>query len=244
MRRAAALIALLSTSCATMEHKLDRVDPAIPASWTAGSPSLAESEAALPAVTYKQIFTDPRLQTLIEQALVNNRDLMTAAANVAAAREQVRIQRAQQFPQLNGSAGVTLTGERSSSSSGSSSGSGNSKSGVSADYTAGLGVPNFEVDLFGRLRSLTHVQLERYLATEAGARSTRLTLVSDIASAWLNPFSRCLRAAACRSSRTTSARRWLCRCRGRSATRIWSRARRRFLRSPTRTFSATRVCRP
>ena len=186
MKRAAALIALLSTSCATMEPKLDRVDPAIPASWTAGSLSLAESEAALPAVTYKQIFTDPRLQTLIEQALVNNRDLMTAAANVAAAREQVRIQRAQQFPQLNGSAGVTLTGERSSSSSGSSSGSGNSKSGVSADYTAGLGVPNFEVDLFGRLRSLTHVQLERYLATEAGARATRLALVAEVANSWLD----------------------------------------------------------
>ncbi len=186
MKRAAALIALLSTSCATMEPKLDRVDPAIPASWTAGSPFLAESEAALPAVTYKQIFTDPRLQTLIEQALVNNRDLMTAAANVAAAREQVRIQRAQQFPQLNGSAGVTLTGERSSSSSGSSSGSGNSKSGVSADYTAGLGVPNFEVDLFGRLRSLTHVQLERYLATEAGARATRLALVAEVANSWLD----------------------------------------------------------
>jgi multidrug efflux system outer membrane protein len=186
MKRAAALIALLSTSCATMEPKLDRVDPAIPASWTAGSLSLAESEATLPAVTYKQIFTDPRLQTLIEQALVNNRDLMTAAANVAAAREQVRIQRAQQFPQLNGSAGVTLTGERSSSSSGSSSGSGNSKSGVSADYTAGLGVPNFEVDLFGRLRSLTHVQLERYLATEAGARATRLALVAEVANSWLD----------------------------------------------------------
>ena len=49
-----------------------------------------------------------------------------------------------------------------------------------------MSVPNFELDLFGRLRSLTKVQFERYLATEAGARATRLTLVSDIASAWLN----------------------------------------------------------
>jgi multidrug efflux system outer membrane protein len=188
MKRAAALIALLSTSCATMEPKLGSVDPAIPASWPVGSPYLAQSEAALPAVTYKQIFTDPRLQTLIGEALTNNRDLMAAAANIAAAREQYRVQRAQQFPQLNAGAGVTVTGERSKSSSGSGSGSssGNSGSGVSASYTAGLNVPNFEVDLFGRLRSLTHAQFERYLATEAGARSTRLALVAEIANSWLD----------------------------------------------------------
>lgn len=184
MRRAAAFIALLATSCATMEPKLDRIDPAIPVSWSAGDPFLVRAEAGLPAVTYKQIFTDPRLQTLIEQALVNNRDLMTAAANIAAAREQYRIQRAQQFPQLNAGAGVTVTGERSSSNSGSNSGSSGSK--VVANYTAGLNVPSFEVDLFGRLRSLTHAQLERYLATEAGARSTRLSLVAEIANTWLD----------------------------------------------------------
>jgi multidrug efflux system outer membrane protein len=189
MKRAAALIALLSTSCATMEPHLDKVDPAIPASWPVGSAELAQSEAALPAVTYKQIFTDPRLQTLIEQALVNNRDLMTAAANIAAAREQYRIQRAQQFPQLNASAGVTVSGQRSggsNSGSNSGSGSGNSGSGVSASYTAGLSVPSFEVDLFGRLRSMTHAQFERYLATEAGARETRLALVAQIANSWLD----------------------------------------------------------
>ena len=55
-------------------------------------------EVGLPALTYQQIFQDPRLQALIEQALVNNRDLMVAASNIAAAREQYRIQRAQQFP--------------------------------------------------------------------------------------------------------------------------------------------------
>jgi multidrug efflux system outer membrane protein len=54
-----------------------------------------------------------------------------------------------------------------------------------AQYTAGLSVPSFEIDLFGRLRSLTRAQLERYFATEAGARATRLTLVADIADTWL-----------------------------------------------------------
>jgi multidrug efflux system outer membrane protein len=190
VKRSAALIALLSTSCATMEPKLDRADPAIPASWPAGSSILAQTEAGLPAVTYKQIFTDPRLQKVIGQALVNNRDLMTAASNIAAAREQYRIQRAQQFPQVDASTGATVSGKRSSSSTnGSGSGSGSSSGsggGVSASYTAGLSVPSFEIDLFGRLRSLTHAEFERYLATEAGARSTRLALVADIADGWLD----------------------------------------------------------
>nr|NUR37095.1 transporter [Sphingomonas sp.] len=69
MRRAAALLALLATGCSTMEPKLGRPDPAIPASWPAGSADVKQSEAGLPAVTYQQIFTDPRLQTLIAQAL-------------------------------------------------------------------------------------------------------------------------------------------------------------------------------
>ena len=146
MKRAAALIALLATSCMTMEPKLDRADPAVAPSWPVGSPYVEQAEAGLPAVTYQQIFTDPRLQTLIAQALVNNRDLMTAAANIAAAREQYVIQRAQQFPQLGATAGATVTGNRSNSGSsggsgsgsGSGSGGGGSSSKVTAQYQAGL----------------------------------------------------------------------------------------------------------
>jgi multidrug efflux system outer membrane protein len=189
VKRAAALLALLASGCTTMEPKLGQADPAIPASWPAGSPVLSQAEAALPAVTYQQIFTDPRLQTLIAEALVNNRDLMVAAANIAAAREQYVIQRAQQLPQLGATGGVTLSGNRSSSATGTGSGSGSGSggnSGVRAQYQLGLQVPSFEVDLFGRLRSLTHAEFERYLATEAGARATRLTLVANIANTWLD----------------------------------------------------------
>ena len=185
MRRFGALLAILAAGCTTMEPKYVRPDPAVPASWPAGDPGLARAEAGLPALTYKQVFTDPRLQTLIEKGLANNRDLQAAAANIAAAREQYRIQRAQQFPQLDAAAGVTVSGDRSSGSSSSGSG-GNNSSGVRAQYEAGLNVPSFEVDLFGRLRSLTHAQLNQYFATEAGARATRLALVANIANAWLD----------------------------------------------------------
>lgn len=191
MKRAAALLALLAAGCTSLTPKYVQPDPSIPASWPVGDPYLVASEAGLPALTYRQVFTDPRLETLIGEALVNNRNLRTAAANIAAAREQYRIQRASQFPTLNASAGATVSGSRSSGSSGSGSGSGNgnaggSGSGVSAQYDAGLSVPSYEIDLFGRLRSLTDVQLNRYFATEAGARSTRLTLVANVVTAWLD----------------------------------------------------------
>jgi len=172
MKRAVTLLALVATSCATMEPHYVRPDAAIPASWPTGDAYLRQSEANLPAVTYREIFRDARLQALIGQALANNRDLMIAAANIGAAREQYRIQRAQQFPQLDANAGVTVSGDRDNT--------------VSANYQTGIGVPSFELDLFGRLRSLSHAQLERYFSTEAAARSTRLTLVADIADAWLN----------------------------------------------------------
>src|SRR3954453_10828968 len=116
MKRVAALIALVATSCTTMEPKYVRPEPAVPASWPIGDPYLFAAEAGLPALTYKQVFTDPRLQTLIAQGIANNRNLMVAAANIAAAREQYRIQRAQQFPQLNAAGGVTVSGDKGISS--------------------------------------------------------------------------------------------------------------------------------
>jgi multidrug efflux system outer membrane protein len=190
VKRAIAAAALLATGCTSMEPKFVRPDPAVPASWPVGDPYLVSAEAGLPALTYKQVFTDPRLQTLIAEALNNNRNLMTAAANVAAAREQYRIQRAQQFPTVDANGGATLSGNRGSRSSGSgSTGNGNgngSGSNVSAQFQAGVSVPSYEVDLFGRLRSLTDVQLNRYFSTEAGARATRVTLVANIATGWLN----------------------------------------------------------
>jgi multidrug efflux system outer membrane protein len=174
MRRITPLLALALAGCMSMEPDYVRPDPAIPASWPAGDAYLRQSEAKLPAVTYRDIFRDRRLQTLIEQSLVNNRDLMIAAANIAAARAQYRIQRAQRFPQVDASAGATVAPTTAAGGRG-----------VAASYAVGVGVTSFELDLFGRVASLSHAQLNRYLATEAGARATRLILVADIADAWL-----------------------------------------------------------
>ena len=171
MKRAAPLVAMALAGCVSLDPHYARPDPAIPASWPAGDPYLRQAEAPLPAVTYKDIFRDPRLQALLEQALVNNRDLQIAAANITTAREQYRIQRAQRLPEVDASTGASATASENGS--------------ATAQYTAGVGVPSFELDLFGRVASLTRADLNRFLATESGARATRLTLVADVATAWL-----------------------------------------------------------
>lgn len=171
MRKLAPFAALLVAGCMSMEPAFIRPDPAAPASWPVGDPYLRQNEPTLPAVSYRDIFRDPRLQRLIEQGLANNRDLAAAAANIAAARAQYRIQRAELFPELDASLGV--------------SGREANGGGTSADFSAGVGIPSFELDLFGRIRSLSKAQLNRYFASEAAARATRLALIADIAEAWL-----------------------------------------------------------
>ncbi|MHC9417874.1 efflux transporter outer membrane subunit [Sphingomonas citri] len=192
----------------------------VPTSWPAGDAYLRQSEARLPSVTYRDIFRDPRLQAIIDQALANNRDLRVAVANIEATRAQYRIQRADLFPQVNatgaysyrdnGSSGVvtgtngggtgtggtgTGTGGTGSGTGGTGTGTGTGGTGTGTGVTtvssarstfqAQLGVTAFEIDLFGRVRSLTSAALSRYFAQEAAARATRLTLVGDIANAWL-----------------------------------------------------------
>ncbi|MEA3032783.1 MAG: outer membrane protein multidrug efflux system [Sphingomonadales bacterium] len=171
MRKLALLLAAASLAgCTTLEPKYGRPEPPVPASWPVGNAYLRQSEAALPTLTYKDVFRDPRLQALIERALVNNRDLRIAAANIASARAQYRVQRSELLPHVDAGGGVNV--------------SGGGGQGTHARYSLDLGVNNFELDLFGRIRSLSHSALDQYLATEAAARATRLSLTAEIATAY------------------------------------------------------------
>jgi multidrug efflux system outer membrane protein len=171
MRRPFGLLLVTALSACSMEPKYTRTELPVPSSWPIGDAYLRQSEAALPSYRWQDIFGDPRLRTVIAQALANNQDLAVAAANIAAARSQYKIQRAELLPQLDLGAGYRRTG----------GGSGGDSDSLSADF----GFSGYELDLFGRIRSATNAAQNRYFATEAGARATRLTLVSDIAGAWL-----------------------------------------------------------
>src|SRR3546814_16035695 len=83
--------------------------PPVPQGWPVGDAYLLQSEAELPILSYKSVFTDPRLPTLTEQALANNRDLRLAYANVAAARDQSPVTRPGPVAELGASAGAGHT---------------------------------------------------------------------------------------------------------------------------------------
>jgi outer membrane protein, multidrug efflux system len=146
----------------------------VPASWPTGDAYLRQSEASLPQITGQTVFRDARLLRLFAIAAENNRDLRIAAANVAAARASYRIQRASQLPVIGAGAGITRS---DGGTSGTSSASG-------TRFSASIGITSFEIDLFGRVASLTRAEQERYFATEAGARATRIALTGEIADAW------------------------------------------------------------
>ncbi len=196
MKRALTLLTTAALAGCSMAPRDVRPASPVPPSWPVGDSYLRESEASLPALTWRDVFGDARLQTLIEQALANNRDLRVAAANIAAARAQYQIQRGAQLPQVDASLGITeRRGNVTNVGNGLGNGTGNTGNtggnvgnaggGLRTNYSTQLGITGFELDLFGRLASLTRAQQDTYFATEAGARATRLTLVGDVATAWL-----------------------------------------------------------
>ncbi|WP_411339957.1 efflux transporter outer membrane subunit [Sphingopyxis sp. J-6] len=149
--------------------------PPVPQSWPVGDAYLLQSEAALPILSYRSVFTDPRLQALADQALANNRDLRVAYANVAAARAQARVSRAGQFPEIGISAGAGYAD---------SGGTGAGNGGGSGDFSLRGGITAFELDLFGRLANAAESDRNSALATEAASRTVRLALIADLAGAW------------------------------------------------------------
>ncbi|MFM9921799.1 efflux transporter outer membrane subunit [Variovorax sp. H27-G14] len=136
-------------------------------------------EASTPLdVGWRSFFVEPRLQGTIELALANNRDLRVAALNIERARAQYGIARAGLFPTVEAGAG----GSRSRTP-GSLSNSGEAR--IASQYSADLGLTSYELDLFGRVRNLSEAALQSYFQTEATQRSTQISLVAAVATAWL-----------------------------------------------------------
>ena len=176
---------LFVSGCAMLEPRVPEAAPAIPAEWplppttstetraqptTAGEPQLDLGALPVADVGWRDFFVDPRLEQLIAQALDNNRDLRVAVLNVERARSQYRIQRADRVPSLGVSAELQRTGGDAP---------------VTDIYTAGLGIAQFELDLFGRVRSLSHAALQSYFATEEARRAAQLALVAEVANTYL-----------------------------------------------------------
>ena len=137
----------------------------------------AQTATAAADLDWRAFFQDPALQGLIDTALTNNRDLRVAALNVEAYAAQRQIQRSALFPSVTADGGATrqrLPGSLSSSGDPS----------ISSQYSATVGA-SWELDLFGRLRSLDEQALQQYFATEEARRATQIALVASVANAWL-----------------------------------------------------------
>ncbi|HEX3943566.1 MAG TPA: efflux transporter outer membrane subunit, partial [Rhizomicrobium sp.] len=202
------ILLIAATACAaaltgcTLEPHYTRPQPAVAPDWPQLPPAPDQS-ATVPYVDseslkasmigWREFFKDPYLQKLIELALQHNPDAQIAVLNIAAARAQYRIQRAELFPKISANAVEEVekfpaavaplasgTGTGSIGAPGAASGSG-----VFRFFDVGVGFTSYELDVFGRIRSLSHSRLQQYLGYVETRRSTHITVIAEVASAYL-----------------------------------------------------------
>ncbi|MCU7249827.1 efflux transporter outer membrane subunit [Pseudomonas koreensis] len=170
-------VALLLGGCSLIPEYQQPSSPN-PAHYPQGPAYATQPPPTLTNDDWRSVFNDPALQQLIESALVNNRDLRVAALNVEAFQAQYRIQRADLLPAVSANAtesrqrvppSVTRTGQST----------------ITSTYGVNLGISAYELDFFGRVRSLSEQALMTFLASEEARRSAQLSLVANVANAYL-----------------------------------------------------------
>lgn len=178
--RTRALILMLATALSGCNFAPHYIRPAapVPQQLPAGGTYPEASTAPTADIAWRDFFTDPHLKSLIEQALVNNRDLRIAVANVAQARAQFSTARANLFPTVSTAASPTFEklsqeevfpGEPRRIN----------------EYQASVGISAWEIDLFGRLRNQSKQAFETYLSTEDARNAAQTLLISEVATSWL-----------------------------------------------------------
>ncbi|MEG3111517.1 efflux transporter outer membrane subunit [Pantoea sp. T14] len=169
------LVAALGLTGCTLQPNYQR--PTLPVDTHYDQNTPVGNVADLP---WQNFFNDATMRQLIDLSLQNNRDLRVAALNVEQARASVQIDRAALLPSINATASQTSAHEPANLYNTQSTGAV-----TYHELNAGLGVTSWELDFWGRLRSLRDQAQETYLSTEATERATRISLISQVASAWL-----------------------------------------------------------
>jgi len=176
LRDALAALGLAALAgCASMAPDYERPQAPVPQAYPAPA---ATHGAVAHELAWRDFFTDPVLSRLIETALENNRDLRVAALRVDEARSAFRIQRGERFPEISvGGQGARsrLPGDLNASG----------LPMVGGEYRAEVGLTTWELDLWGRVRSLERSALESWLATEAAGQAVHIALVAQVANGYL-----------------------------------------------------------
>ena len=174
-----ALVAALAVAGCTLEPHLKEPAPPVAKQWPiAPTTTSAEGAPAAADVGWQDFFTDPKLGKLIALALDNNRDLRLAALDVERARAQYRIERGALLPSIDLSASSTREKLPASSSF-------TGTPYTLSYYSIGVGTTAYQIDLFGRVRSASHAALQSYLALEETHRAVEITLLGELARAYL-----------------------------------------------------------
>lgn len=158
----------------------DYMRPDLPVAnlWSSASAEAVAKGPQVDQVGWRDFFLSEELRALIAKGLENNRDLRVAALNIDVARAQYRVQRSNLLPTVN--AGGSLSREHTPGTL-TSSGQGQ----TSSTYNATIANSSYEIDLFGRLRSLNQAALEQYFATEEARTATQISLIAEIANTYL-----------------------------------------------------------
>ena len=178
MKRLTPLAICLLLGACNLDPAYHRPAAPVPTSFPQGpsyAPPAAGPEAA--AAGWQAFFTDPDLKAVIEMALANNRDLRVAVANIQSAQGQVAVQRAALFPAVTGTAGATYEQTPNTFVPG----GGSLRLNL---YSAAIGFSNWEIDLFGRTRSLTRAAYDQFLAEEDNRQAVQVSLIAQTATAW------------------------------------------------------------
>ena len=178
---AIAFALLVLSGCAGMAPTYTRPEAPVPSEWPGGpayKDGAKSTDQAAADIKWQEVFIHEQLQKLIARALENNRDLRVVALNIERSRALYRIQRADLFPTVNAAgSGIEQRAPGSLSAAGQAI--------TVHQYSVGLGFSAYELDLFGRVRSLKDRALEEFFATEEVRRSVQISLVAEVASNYL-----------------------------------------------------------
>ncbi|MCU7843282.1 MAG: efflux transporter outer membrane subunit [Candidatus Thiodiazotropha sp. (ex Monitilora ramsayi)] len=167
----------LLAGCTTLAPEYSR--PALTVD--ASLPQYADPQVITPlatALSWREFILHPQLREIIELALENNRDMRVAVLNLQRARALYRVEGSARLPNVDITASGSHTGLSASQSD-------TGEETTAHEYSIGLGTVGYELDLFGRVRNLEQSALESYFATEQARRAMELTLIADVANAYL-----------------------------------------------------------
>lgn len=169
------LIMLTLSACSTVTTQYILAEPNLPLADSYPTPldTQTVSTSELPSIAsvgWKEFYSDPKLQALIELGLANNKTLEQATLAIQKAQAQYQISNRASIPQIGASSSYTQSGNKNASQ---------------GNYTVGLGMPSYEIDMWGKIAAMKESALQNYLATNAAKDTAQITLIANIAQAYL-----------------------------------------------------------